>query len=70
MTYLDWIQNETTRHYGPGNGIFMRIAQKDHLIGDIPILKGTGFSVQPIANHYNEKYYKNPTEFRPERWES
>lgn len=21
-----------------------------------------------MPNHYSEKYYKNPTEFRPERW--
>lgn len=35
LTYIDWIQNETTRHYGPGIGIFLRYAQKDHLIGQI-----------------------------------
>ena len=23
---------------------------------------------QPVGLHYSEKYYKNPTEFRPERW--
>lgn len=68
LTYIDWIQNETTRHYGPGNGIFTRIAQKDHYVEDIPIRKGTGITIQPTASHYNEKYYKNPHEFRPERW--
>ena len=24
LTYIDWIQFETTRHYGPANGIFFR----------------------------------------------
>lgn len=50
--------------------MFTRIAQKDHYIANIPILKGTGVNIQPVPNHYNEKYYKNPFEFRPERWES
>jgi cytochrome P450 len=26
LTYIDWIQHETTRHYGPANGQFFRIA--------------------------------------------
>lgn len=37
LVYIDWIQNETTRYYGPGNGIFTRTAIKDHYIGNIPI---------------------------------
>lgn len=24
LVYIDWIQNETTRFYGPGTSIFMR----------------------------------------------
>jgi hypothetical protein len=26
ITYIDWIQHETTRHFGPANGQFFRIA--------------------------------------------
>jgi cholesterol 24-hydroxylase len=26
LTYIDWIQYETTRMYGPANGIFYRMA--------------------------------------------
>lgn len=26
LNYIDMIQNETTRHFGPGNGIFIRVA--------------------------------------------
>ena len=70
LTYIDWIQNETTRYYGPGTGIFTRLAAEDHFIANIPIKKGTGLSIQPIGNHFNEEYYKNPMEFRPERWEN
>ena len=35
----------------------------------MPIKKGTLLGIQPFAPHYSEKYYKNPKEFRPERWE-
>jgi cytochrome P450 len=26
LTYIDWIQHETTRMYGPANGVLFRIA--------------------------------------------
>ena len=69
VTYLDWIQNETTRHYGPVNGQFFREAQVDNLLLNVPITKGTLVSTQPLANHYNPALFPNPAEFRPERWE-
>ena len=53
LTYIDWIQNETTRYYGPGNGIFTRISQKDHYIGNVPILKGSGVNCHSVPNHFN-----------------
>ena len=55
--------------YGPGNGLFPRKTIKDHHIYNIPIVKGTVVNVQPMGNHYNDKYYKDPHTFRPERWE-
>lgn len=55
--------------YGPVNGLFYRIATEDNYIKDIPITKNTIVSTQPRGNHYNPKYFKNPNEFRPERWE-
>ncbi len=48
------------RYYGPGNGLFTRIAQKDHYIVNIPILKGTAIDMNPVPSHFNEAYYKNP----------
>ncbi len=60
LTYIDWIQLETTRFYGPANGIFARIASKDHYIQDIPIRKGTLVSTQPRGNHFNPKYFRDP----------
>lgn len=69
LTYIDWIQYETTRHYGPVNGIFTRIAVNDNVVQDIPISKGTLAAVQPVGNHYSPRYFKDPYVFRPERWE-
>lgn len=70
LTYIDWIQNETTRHYGPAVRNFERIAIEDNFIKDIPISKGTVVSIQQRGPHYSETYFKDPWEFRPERWES
>ena len=69
MTYIDWISNEVTRHYGPTNGIIDRLVIKDHFIEGVPIHKGTLMTIQPACVHFNPKYFKNPLEFRPERWE-
>ena len=47
----------------------MRTAEKDHFVLDIPISKGTSVNISSLPNHYNELYFKKPSEFRPERWE-
>ena len=53
MTYIDYLQNETLRAYGPGLGIFPREAQKDNFIKDIPIGKGTYIVASFLSNFYN-----------------
>ena len=60
LKYVEQVQNETTRIYGPGTGIFARQAQQDYFIGNIKIKRGHLVSYQPLANHHSEKYYKNP----------
>ena len=37
---------------------------------NVPIRKETILGFQPRGSHYNPKYFKEPNEFRPERWES
>lgn len=69
LTYLEWVQNETTRYYGPSTKMFERNATEDHFIKDIPIKKGTNINIKLLGNHHNPKYFKDPQEFRPERWE-
>ncbi len=60
---------ETTRLFDVANGLFIRIATDDHYIKDAPIKKGTLAWAQSIGNHYSAKNFKDPLEFRPERWE-
>ena len=68
LKYIDLVQKETTRFYGPTYGLFVREVAKDHFLKDIPLQKGTLLNA-PISSHYNDKYFKDPYVFRPERWE-
>lgn len=53
MKYIGWVQNETTRMYGPANGILFREATQDHMLLNIPIKRGTGLNYNPMVNHYS-----------------
>lgn len=70
FVYVDWIQKETTRFYGPVNGVYVREATEDCAVANIPISKGMAVTCQPMANHYDTRVFKDPCVFRPERWES
>ena len=61
FTYIDCVEKEVTRFYGPANGNFTRVAVKNNSLKGIPIKKNTTLNIQPIGLHYSEKYYKNPT---------
>lgn len=61
FTYIDCVEKEVTRFYGPVNQIFTREVQEDHFLNGVPIKKGSMISVQSIGVNYSEKYYKNPT---------
>lgn len=69
FVYLDYVLKETTRFYGP-DGLFIRKASADHFMNSIPIFKDTFLVPWAKANHHNPKYFKDPENFRPERWES
>ena len=61
MTYIDCVEKEVTRFYGPLNNCFSRIAVKDHLLKGVPVKTDTIVMPQFMGVHYSEKYYKNPT---------
>lgn len=58
--YIEMLQKETTRCHGPGTHIFARRASVDNYLNGLPIRKGTVVNFVAIANHYSEKYFKNP----------
>ena len=67
--YIEWVQKEVTRFYGPLNGNVPRECAKETLLKGVPIKKGVFIHNQPIGVHYSDEYYQQPLEFRPERWE-
>jgi cytochrome P450 len=43
------------RQYGPGTGIFPRVATADHMLGPYHVKKGTLVTVGVVENFYNPK---------------
>lgn len=68
LKYIEWIQNQTTRMYGPATGLLPRTTVQDHYLGNVPIRKGTCLSLMIMGIHYSPEFYKEPNCFRPERW--
>ncbi len=53
MIYLDCVVHEGLRIYQPANGIFIREATQDHMLGNIKIPKSTLIMISSLSNHYN-----------------
>jgi hypothetical protein len=41
FTYIEMLQKETTRYFGPGTQLFPRIALHDNYLNGLPVKKGT-----------------------------
>lgn len=54
FTYIDNIQKEVTRMYGPATFLFFREAKEDNIVNGISIKKGTWVTVNHQGNHYSE----------------
>jgi len=68
LGYLDCFIRETLRLYPPIPTIDSRTVEKDYIINDILIPKGTTIELNLIAMAYDSEVWKDPEEFRPERW--
>ena len=72
LNKLDLFTNfikETLRLNTPIAGVLPRIATEDHTLGKYKIKKGTIVnSIFFYINCFDERYFPNPSEFRPERW--
>lgn len=69
LPYLDAVISETLRHYSPTIKT-TRIVSKEYKVGDTGITLYPGQQVDiPIHGiHHDEKYYRNPFKFDPDRF--
>lgn len=65
---MNAVIKETLRYYGPANILFDRIAISDHVLGGIPIKKGTIVTPYAVSLQRNSKFYENPHSYNPSRW--
>uniref|UniRef100_A0A1I8PSP6 Cytochrome P450 n=1 Tax=Stomoxys calcitrans TaxID=35570 RepID=A0A1I8PSP6_STOCA len=67
MDYMELVLRETLRLY-PAVPLIARTNRKSIEINDTKIAKRTTVIMCLLAMGYNEKYFENPCEFRPERF--
>ena len=60
MTYIDCVEKEVTRFYGPVYAVFSREVKEDHYFRSIPIKKNDMLGIDYSGCFFSEKYYKNP----------
>lgn len=68
IEYIDWIQYETVRMFGPSSNLFVRQAKEDIMFGNIPIEKGILVNYINKAAFYDLERFSDPKVFNPERW--
>jgi len=68
MDVIHGVIKETLRMYTPAPVIFPRVAQTEHNLLDIKVLKGMSARPTPMFNSFNDKYFDEPEKFKPERW--
>eukprot|EP01017_Pseudomicrothorax_dubius_P048610 TRINITY_DN8881_c0_g2_i1.p1 TRINITY_DN8881_c0_g2~~TRINITY_DN8881_c0_g2_i1.p1 ORF type:complete len:383 (+),score=69.49 TRINITY_DN8881_c0_g2_i1:224-1372(+) len=68
MKYIDAVIKEALRLNPGGVFTFTVLAAQDHNLADIHVKKGTLVTIPLGVLGYNPDYFKNPQEFRPERW--
>ena len=69
IKYLNYCFKESLRLYPPVS-FFARSAKKDMIIRDKIIKEGSGVVVAPWLIHRHRKFWQNPDDFIPERFEN
>jgi cytochrome P450 len=69
LKYTSCILSESMRVYPPAWAM-ARLAVEDHELGGYPVPKGTGIAAAQWVVHRDARWYENPEQFIPERWES
>lgn len=66
--YTGQVVRETLRLYPP-NWSLAHVARDDAMLGGTPVPKGTLAFTSQWATHRDARWYRDPEEFRPERWD-
>ncbi|XP_063696377.1 cytochrome P450 4d2-like [Culicoides brevitarsis] len=69
LSYMDNVIKETLRLYPPGFMVSKR-CHEDIRIGNVFIPKDSTIATNIYSGHRNEKYFKNPEEFNPDRFDT
>ena len=69
LSYTGMVVHESMRLYPPAYA-FGREAVADCEIGGYHIPRGTTLFLSPWVTHRDERFFKKPEEFEPERWEN
>jgi cytochrome P450 len=69
LTYTGWVVNEALRLYPPAYNIG-REALADCEIGGYPVPRGTQLWIVQWVVHRDPRWYDEPEDFRPERWDN
>ncbi|MFD4945358.1 cytochrome P450 [Streptomyces sp. NPDC058409] len=68
LTYTQSVVKETLRLY-PTIWLVTGVAKKGARIGGVPMPEGTRVWTSQWATHRDERWFPEPEEFRPERWD-
>ena len=68
LTYTGWVLAESLRLYPP-SWLMTRRATEDHEVGGTFIPAGALVIVSQYLLHRDPRFFPNPLEFRPERWD-
>ena len=68
LTFLDQIVKETLRLYSPATGVIARRATEDVQIGEWCVPKGALVSILSFVVHRDDRWFKDPLRFDPERF--
>ncbi len=68
LPYTNHVITESMRLYPPAWAM-ARLAVEDHSLGGYPVPKGTGISAITWVVHRDPRWYENPEQFLPERWQ-
>ena len=52
LNYIDCVEKEVTRYYGPVTQVFAREVKEDHYLNGVPLKKGIVLSVEVTGVHY------------------